>query len=132
MTARSSRTPTPAFKRRNISRERNHCLRMVLQFIGAKCHYMKTIKEDVGVLDLLQRLVVGTMKLKFGAIISMEDSFPPFSRSSSMVYSKIKEPLMKDGVWVYWQAVPVLHHQKEDDDDDTTTMWLLKFHMEDY
>ncbi|XWS14417.1 hypothetical protein CRYUN_Cryun35bG0007900 [Craigia yunnanensis] len=42
---------------------------------------------------------------------------PPFTRSRSrLVYSKIKEPLLKDGVRVYWEAMPVL--QKEDDNVD--------------
>ncbi|XVF35906.1 hypothetical protein REPUB_Repub19eG0012000 [Reevesia pubescens] len=42
---------------------------------------------------------------------------PPFSRSRSMVYSKVKEPLLKNGVRVYWRAMPVLHKEDEDEDD---------------
>ncbi|EOY15133.1 Exopolysaccharide phosphotransferase SCO6021, putative [Theobroma cacao] len=43
---------------------------------------------------------------------------PPFSRSRSMAYSKIKEPLLvKDGVRVYWQAVPGLRKDDHGDMD---------------
>ena len=41
---------------------------------------------------------------------------PPFSTTRSLVYIKVKEPLLKDGVRVYWEAMTVLH--KQDDDLD--------------
>ncbi|XVE56216.1 hypothetical protein DITRI_Ditri03aG0219900 [Diplodiscus trichospermus] len=42
-------------------------------------------------------------------------STPPFCRSCCPIYIKIKEPLLKDGVTVYWQAMAV--HREADDID---------------